>query len=141
MNAPDRTEGARKLVGHLLGQGFDLWVEGDRLKCRSPGGAVPDDVRERLQEFKPEVIALLQAQAMAAADLAEWTGADAEQREVCIESPWGRVWIGPERTGKDRLEVTWRELHEDPSGTLARCRSIWDAIRIFDGRLVAGKGA
>ena len=134
-----QSETARDLIFRLTSQGYELWVEGDRLKCRSPAGAVPDDVRDALRELKAEVVAVLSAQAAAADGLKAWDGAETEEREVCIENPWGRVWIVPVPPGQARLEVTRRELHEDPLGSFTRCRAIWDSLCIFDGRLLAAR--
>lgn len=129
-----------EVLRDVASAGARIWREGDALKLQFSGDTDPNLVR-RLKQHKADVLAALGQQARAAGLLRGNAQVAAETREVCIESPWGRVWVGPVRTGKDRLEVTWQELHDDPEGVLAHCRLIWDAVRIFDGRLLAGKEA
>lgn len=44
-------------------RGVELWTEGSRLRFRSPGGRLPEDVRLRLADSKDEVVAALQKEA------------------------------------------------------------------------------
>lgn len=52
MNATD-------LLSELAGRGVELRVDGGRLRCRAPEGAVTDRLRARIAEAKPDLLALL----------------------------------------------------------------------------------
>jgi hypothetical protein len=117
--------------------GAKLWADGDSLKLQTTREVGPGLIA-RIKEGKAPLLSALARQAEATELMRDNPAVAAETREVCIDSPWGRVWIGPERTGQDRVEVTWQDLHDDPVGTLAGCRAIWDAVRVFEGRVVAG---
>jgi hypothetical protein len=129
-----------EIFRELTLRGAEIWVEGDHLKVRAPGG-VPSELASRLKAFKTSLIESLDRQTRAGEFLHGNPRVAAETREVCIQSPWGRVWIVPALSGKDRCEVTWQELSEDPFGALARCQTIWEAVRTFKGRVLAGSEA
>jgi amino acid adenylation domain-containing protein len=48
-----------QLLFELQQRGFSLWLEGDRLRYRATKEALSPDLRTRLQEKKPEIIAFL----------------------------------------------------------------------------------
>jgi hypothetical protein len=50
--------GAADLVGHLLGAGFDLVVNGEKLQV-SPASKLTDELRAMLRELKPQLIRVL----------------------------------------------------------------------------------
>ena len=127
-----------EVIRNLSLKGYRLWVEGDRLNIQAPGdGKVPPEIVTRLQAIREEVFQLLDRQAKAIEGFRRWDGASTETRTIAIECPWGRVWVVPERTGADRIEATWTDLHEDPEGALARCETLGNAILLFEGRLLA----
>ena len=128
-----------EVIRNLSLKGYRLWVEGDRLKIQAPEDAkVPPEIVSRLQAIRDEVFELLDRQARAIEGFKRWDGASTERRTVCIECPWGRVWLVPDRTGAaNRIEASWAELHEDPAGTLARCQTLGNAALLFEGKVLA----
>ena len=126
------------LLRNLALKGFLLRLddhESDQVEIDSDR-EVPPELLERLKERKPAILAVLKAQARAAELLKARDDIATCTRSVCIETLWGRVWIGPQRTGAARVEVTWGEIHEDPWGAVERCHQLAAAIDLFDGKLI-----
>ncbi|MGN1286301.1 MAG: thioesterase domain-containing protein, partial [Bradyrhizobium sp.] len=48
-----------ELLAALAVRDIRLWVEGDRLRCNAPAGALTSELRDQLQDRKSEIIAFL----------------------------------------------------------------------------------
>ena len=47
------------LLSDLAGKDIKIWVEGDRLRCNAPAGALTPEYRDQLRDRKSEIIAFL----------------------------------------------------------------------------------
>jgi len=52
-----------EFLSHLNHLGITIWMEGDKLRYRSPQGVMTPDLLEQLKEYKEELIVLLREQA------------------------------------------------------------------------------
>lgn len=50
---------AGELLRNLLERNIELWVDGERLRYRAPAGAITNDLRELIGQYKPQIIDLM----------------------------------------------------------------------------------
>lgn len=60
--------------------------------------------------------------------------------DACIRSFMGEVWIVQNRTGKNRPEITWSELAEDPIAALRHMETVLKAALILKGTIIQDDG-
>ena len=56
----------------LTSHDIRLWLDGDTLRCNAPKGSMTAEIKQQLQQYKPDIVALLKGEAMAAATQEDW---------------------------------------------------------------------
>ena len=90
---------ASLLIAELRSQGAQLDVDGDRLRCRAPAGAITPELQQRVAEQKPALLDELRRDADRLLDDTERPVA------VLIHSErYGRVWLAPTDAAASELQ-------------------------------------
>lgn len=48
-----------KFLSQLRAKGIEVWLDGERLRCKAPSGALTPEIRQQLSEKKPDIIKFL----------------------------------------------------------------------------------
>jgi len=86
---PTPREAATASTTHLLKTLTDrdirLWLDGDTLRCNAPKGAMTPEIKQQLQQHKPDLIALLKGETVEPMTQEEWEQDRILPEEICPE--------------------------------------------------------
>ncbi len=82
-----------ELLSTLRAMDVQLWVEGEQIRVSTPKGALQPELRQRIKELKPELIALLRASQAAGPTLHVPIPRTDRQEPLVLSSAQQRLWF------------------------------------------------
>lgn len=98
--------GVNQLLSELNARGIKLWLDGERLRYRSPKGALTTALRQKIGTYKAEIMDFLRQAKQAASTRASMIQAVPCNRELPLSFPQKRLWLlGQSKEASDAYHI------------------------------------